>query len=118
MEKKKILIIDDEKSFAEIIKLHLEDTGKYETMVEMKGGNGLARAIEYKPDLILLDIIMPDKSGDKVAAELKNNENTAGIPIVFLTAIVTEEEVDRRCLHPLPPPKPQQHCCFLSNSMS
>ena len=95
MGKKKILIVDDEKTLAETLKLLLEDTGKYEAMIETRGRNTLAKTLGYKPDLILLDIIMPDISGDRVADELKNNEVTSGIPIIFLTAVVTEEEMDR-----------------------
>lgn len=90
--KKKVLIIDDEKTFTQLVKFNLEETLKYEVRIENKGQNGFAAAKEFEPDLILLDIMMPDIGGDKVASQLKASENTKNIPIILLTAIVTKEE--------------------------
>lgn len=94
MTKKKILIIDDEEFFTKLVKLNLEKTGKYEVRAENKGSVGLAAAREFKPDLILLDILMEDMEGSEVAAQLKNDANTAEIPVVFLTAVVKKEELE------------------------
>jgi len=94
MHKKKILIIDDEKTFTEVVKFNLEETGKYVVAVENKGARGFGAAKEFKPDLILLDIMMPDMGGDKVAFQLKNSEDTKNIPVILLTAVVTREEED------------------------
>ena len=94
MEKKKILVIDDEKDFTEIVKFNLEKTGKYEVRTEDKGSNGLAAARALKPDLILLDILMQDMDGSDVASQIKDDENVKNIPIVFLTAVITKAEVD------------------------
>jgi CheY-like chemotaxis protein len=91
---KKILIIDDEEYFTRMVKLNLEKTGKYEVKTENKGALGLAAAKEFKPDLILLDILMQDLEGGEVAKQIKNDKDTKGIPIVFLTAIATKEQVD------------------------
>ena len=96
MRKKKILIIDDEESFTELVKLNLEATGKYEIKAENKGSLGLVAAKQFKPDLILLDLIMPDMGGGEVSCQLKIDEETKNIPIVFLTAIMTEEEAEAR----------------------
>lgn len=93
MEKKKILIIDDEKDFTELVKMNLEATGKYEVKVENKGALGFDRTKEFKPDLILLDILMPDMEGSEVASQLSEDKDTESIPIVFLTAIVRENEI-------------------------
>jgi len=94
MEKKKILIIDDEEQFTKIVKLNLEHTGKYEVRTENRGALGLAAAKEFKPDLILLDILMPDMEGSEVSAQFKNDKDTENIPFVFLTAIAKKEEIE------------------------
>ncbi|MFH2146227.1 MAG: response regulator [Candidatus Omnitrophota bacterium] len=94
MREKKILIIDDEVSFTNLVKLNLETKGSFTVRTESKGLNAVAAAKEFKPDMILLDIIMPDMSGGDVAFELEHDEVTKDIPIVFLTAAVKSEEVN------------------------
>ncbi len=93
MPKKKILIVDDEKDFTQLVKMNLEETGQYEVTVENRGASGFAAAKEFKPDLILLDILMPDMEGSEVASQLNEDNDTKSIPVVFLTAIVKEDEV-------------------------
>jgi CheY-like chemotaxis protein len=93
MDKKRILIIDDEEDFTQLVKLNLEQTKRYEVWVENKGAEGLEAAKSFNPDLILLDIIMPDLEGSEVASRIKNDAETKDIPIVFLTAAATKEEV-------------------------
>ncbi len=92
--KRKILIIDDEKSFSEILRLNLESTGKYEVCIENDANNALFAALQYRPDLILLDVIMASKEGPDVAIEIKKDSRLEETPIVFLTATVTEQEVE------------------------
>jgi DNA-binding response OmpR family regulator len=94
MEKKKILIIDDEEGFTHMIKLNLETTGKYEVVEENKGSQGVATAKACNPDLILLDIIMPDLDGSVVARQLREDQDTKGIPVVFLTVVVQRKETE------------------------
>lgn len=94
MNKQKILIVDDEKGFSEVVRLSLEFTGKYEVKTENNSGNALSTALQYRPNLILLDVIMANKEGPDVATELKSDPLLKGVPIVFLTATVTPEEVD------------------------
>lgn len=93
MNRKKILIIDDEEKFTKYVKLNLELTSKYVVRVENKGSRGLEAAKSFKPDLILLDVMMPDMDGSEVAAQLKEEEICKNIPVVFLTAIVTKQEI-------------------------
>lgn len=95
MEKKKILIIDDEENFTKFIKLNLEKTEKYEVRTENKGLQALASAKEFKPDLILLDILMPDLEGSEVAYQLENDKDTEYIPVLFLTALAKKEDVEK-----------------------
>lgn len=92
MDKKRILIIDDNINVTKIIKLNLEKTGRYEVRTENEGSQGIRATKEFKPNLILLDIVMPDLPGDELACQLKNNESTKNIPIVFLTALAKEAE--------------------------
>ena len=92
MEKKRILIIDDEASFTRMVKLNLEKTGAFEVREENKATYALAAAREFKPDLILLDVIMPAMDGGDVAAQLRNDRHIKGTPIVFLTATVSQRE--------------------------
>jgi DNA-binding response OmpR family regulator len=93
MDKKKILIIDDEEDFTKLVKLNLESTGHYEVMTENKGLLGLAAAQKFKPDLIFLDIMMPDADGGDLCYQLENDKETENIPVVFLTAVAKKEEV-------------------------
>lgn len=95
MQKAKILIIDDEEGFTQLVKKNLEATGKYEVKAEGKGALGLKIAKEFKPDLIFLDILMPDMEGSEVAAQIENDRDTKNIPVVFLTAIAKKEEVEQ-----------------------
>ncbi len=96
MQKKRILIIDDEESFTRLVKLNLEATGKYIVRTENKGSLGLLAAKQFKPDLILLDLIMPDMGGGELSYQLKSDEDTKTIPIVFITAIMTKDEAVAR----------------------
>lgn len=93
MEKKRILIIDDEENFTLLVKLNLEESGKYEVRRENKGSLGLIAAKEFKPNLILLDILMPDIEGSEVAAQLKEDPNTKDIPVIFLTAVLRQKDL-------------------------
>jgi len=94
VSKKKILIIDDEKGFSEMVKLNLEATDRYEVRTEDDSLNALATVLQYRPDLILLDVIMAKKEGPDVAAEINDDSRIKEIPIIFLTATVTQQEVD------------------------
>lgn len=92
MEKKRILIIDDEPSFTRMVKLNLEKTGAFEVREENKATSALATAREFRPDLILLDVIMPTLDGGDVASQIERDRHLRGTPVVFLTATVTHRE--------------------------
>jgi CheY-like chemotaxis protein len=91
--KKRILIVDDEDSFVKLVKLNLEYTGEYEVLGETKGARALAAAREFRPDFILLDIVMPDMDGGEIAQQLKDDKELKDIPVGFLTALVSDREV-------------------------
>ncbi len=91
--KKKIMLIDDERGFTNLISLYLEDTGEFEVRVENDSRNALRTVCEFKPDLILLDVVMPDMDGGEVASQIKSDKSLKDIPIVFLTALAEEGQV-------------------------
>lgn len=93
--KKKILVVDDETGITRMIKLNLERTGKYEVHTENEGSRAISAARKFRPDMIFLDVMMPDKSGDEIAAELKEDAELGSTPFVFLTAIVTKDEAQQ-----------------------
>ena len=92
-EKKKILLIDDEEDFCFFVKKNLELSGEFDVMAVTDGNEGVIAAQNAKPDLILLDILMPKISGPDVAERLHADTGTKGIPLIFLTAVVTKEEI-------------------------
>ena len=94
MTKKKILVVDDEVGMTRMLKRNLESTGRFDVRTENSGEVTVAAAREFKPDMILLDVMMPGISGDEVAAKLKEDRILCQIPIVFLSAIVKKEETE------------------------
>ena len=86
MQKKaKILIVDDDVDFVESTKIILESK-PYEVIVAHEGDEGIRKAREEKPDLILLDVIMPTKDGFTAAEQLKKEPELSKIPVLMLTA--------------------------------
>jgi CheY-like chemotaxis protein len=94
MNKKKILVIDDERGFTRMVKLNLEAAGDYEVRIQNNSLDALQTAVEFLPDVILLDVIMPDLEGPDIVCQLKNNNVLKDVPVIFLTANITREEVD------------------------
>ncbi len=92
MTKARILLVDDEVSVSRTLKMYLEEYGGFEVRVENAGSRALATARDFRPDLIFLDIVMPDADGGAVAAEIKADPVLKDTPIVFLTALVTPQE--------------------------
>ena len=90
--KKRILVIDDEVSFARMVKINLEKSGGFEVRVENAAVAALTAARDFKPDLILLDVIMPNMDGGDVARQIKRDRNLKQTPIIFLTASVSKRE--------------------------
>src|SRR3712207_4064537 len=90
--KKRILVVDDEREFTNLLKLSLEAHGYYEVQEENDAEHVRAAARLFDPDLILLDIMMPELDGSEVAAALKADPITRDVPIIFLTALVSEED--------------------------
>ncbi len=93
MEKKKIMIVDDEAAFGRLVKVNLEASGEYAVMNLTKGSEALAAAKDFHPDLIFLDVMMPDMDGGEVCSQIEEDEATKDIPVVFVTAIATASEI-------------------------
>jgi CheY-like chemotaxis protein len=91
-EKPRILIIDNNLDFTHSAKLALERTGRYSVWEENVPARAHQTAQRVKPDLILLDIAMPETDGGEVAARIESDPALHRIPIVFLTALVTKAE--------------------------
>jgi len=87
---KRILVVDDEPSVTRNLKLNLESSGDYDVFAENHAGNALAAARIFRPDLILLDVMMPGMDGGDVAARLRADPLLRDTPVIFLTALVFE----------------------------
>ncbi len=91
--KSKVLLVDDEEGFTKVTQLTLST---YDIRVENDSSRALESARSFQPDLILLDVMMPNFDGGDVAAQIRGDPILKDIPIVFLTALVTQKENDRR----------------------
>jgi two-component system alkaline phosphatase synthesis response regulator PhoP len=91
MQKMKILLVEDEEDIAEIIKLQAELAG-YKVVVESDGLNGLRAVAREKPDLVVLDIMLPGLNGLDVCRKIKSNPDTKPIPVIMISA--KSEELD------------------------
>jgi len=85
-DKKRILVVDDEPDFASIVQTNLKKEG-FEVEVAYDGVEAIAKVKANPPDAIVLDVMMPEKDGYEVCAELKHDEKYSDIPIVMLTAV-------------------------------
>ena len=92
MDKKIIVIIDDEENFCKLVKKNIEGTGEFEVHIATNGKSGITLVKEIKPDLILLDIVMPNMDGPDVVSLIREDKSIKDTPIVFLTAVVKEDE--------------------------
>ena len=93
MQKNRILIVDDDKTNIDVLNHILKN--EYTIFVAKNGDMALKRALKDLPDLILLDIVMPDMSGYDVLKILKENEATKSIPVIFITALSSAADEER-----------------------
>ncbi len=92
MTKRRILLVDDEVAITRALAMYLTEHGNCEVRVENTGSRALATAREFRPDLIFLDIVMPDADGGALAAQMGADPVLRATPIVFLTALVSQHE--------------------------
>lgn len=93
MAKTRILLVDDEAPVTRSLALYLQSTGKYDVRAVNDSRNAIAVAREFKPDLTILDLMMPEVDGTEVAARMREDPALTTIPIIFLTALVKKGEV-------------------------
>ena len=91
--KRKILIIDDEPGFTKVVKLTLEASGAYDVQQLNDPAKAVAVARQFSPDIILLDVVMPEYDGGDVASQLRADPALRNIPVLFVTATVRKSEV-------------------------
>ncbi len=89
---KTILIVEDDTMISSMYKTKLE-TGGFKTLTAFNGADGLEMAKKEKPDMILLDIILPQLDGFSVLAELKKDDKTKDIDVIIMTNLGTEEDI-------------------------
>lgn len=86
---KKIMILEDDEATAELMKFYLQEEG-FEVVVSSRGTSFITKAAECQPDLITLDVLLPDANGFSIFKKLQNDERTRNIPVIFVT--VREEK--------------------------
>jgi CheY-like chemotaxis protein len=91
----KIMIVDDDEDIRLVGELAARRIGKWDVVVAATGEEALERARSEQPDVILLDVMMPRVDGPATLAMLREEPDTAGIPVIFLTAKVQKHEVER-----------------------
>jgi len=89
----KVLMIDDEADFCYFVKKNLMQSGMFNVVVASNGKDGIDLAGREQPDIILLDLFMPDMAGEDVAAALQENRSTANIPILYVTALASSDDI-------------------------
>ena len=89
---KRILLVDDDPASIRLVKLRLDSIGAYAVFTETKASNAVATARKCRPDLILLDILMPDMTGSEIAAAMHEDPALSHIKIVYLTSMLGEGE--------------------------
>jgi CheY-like chemotaxis protein len=91
-ERRRILIVDNDDNTTHLVKVLLERTGRYLVLEENDATKAHQSARNFRPDLILLDIMMPETDGGEVAARIEADPELHDTPIIFLTALVTRAE--------------------------
>ena len=90
-EQHKILVVDDDPGTIRLLEKRLKASHGYEVITALDARGGLAKAKAEKPDLIVLDVMIPDMSGGEIARKLKEDPDTKDIPIVFLTVLLEQK---------------------------
>ena len=90
----KILAVDDEKHIVRLVQITLEKEG-YELITASNGREALEKVAVEKPDLVVMDVMMPEMDGLEALAKMKNDPATAGIPVIMLTAKAQDSDVFR-----------------------
>jgi DNA-binding response OmpR family regulator len=90
----RILIADDEPDILEISRIALETVGGFEVSVCSSGKTLLERLPEFGPDLVIVDVLMPDMTGPEVFEEIRRRPEYDEVPVIYLTGVIQEEELE------------------------
>ena len=90
----RILLADDEPDILEISKIALEIVGGFEVSVCLSGKILLERLPEFRPDLVIVDVLMPDMTGPEVFEEIRRRPEYDEVPVIYLTGVIQEEELE------------------------
>ena len=88
---KKIMILEDDEATAELIRFYLEEEG-LQTAVSTKGAGFADKVAQFQPDLITLDVMLPDTNGFTVFKTIQEDERISGIPVIFISVLEKERE--------------------------
>lgn len=91
---RKVLIIDDEEKFTKMVKKNLENEGNFEVVTLNEAEKGFETAKEMRPDIVLLDVLMPGKRGPEIASEIRKDDKIGKTPIIFITATVDKGQTE------------------------
>lgn len=90
----RILVADDEPDILEIAKIALETVGGFEVSTCSSGKRLLERLPEFEPDLVIVDVLMPDMTGPEVFEEIRRRPEYDEVPVIYLTGVIQEEELE------------------------
>ncbi|MFB3918975.1 MAG: PleD family two-component system response regulator [Candidatus Velamenicoccus archaeovorus] len=92
MKKTRVMIVDDEEDFLKIMKINLEETGRFEVAIVQDAADIVCRVRLFCPDIILLDILMPKIGGVEVCRMLNGDPSGKDIPVIVVSALDTEKD--------------------------
>lgn len=90
----RILLADDEPDILEIARIALETVGGFEVSVCSSGKKLIERLYEFEPDLVIVDVLMPDMTGPEVFEEIRRRPEFDAVPVIYLTGVIQEEELE------------------------
>ena len=90
----RVLLADDEPDILEISRIALETVGGFEVLVCSSGEKLLERLSEFQPDLVVVDVLMPDMTGPEVFEEIRRRPEFDEVPVIYLTGVIQEEELE------------------------
>ena len=93
--KRSILVVDDDVDASQMVKMILEKTGLYTVNVCNRGSEALKILQDTHPELVLLDLMMPDADGTEIAQQIQGDKSLALTQIVFMTSLVSQKEVSK-----------------------
>ena len=92
-ELKKILYVEDDKDIQMLARIALENVGGFELLICSSGAEAIDKAVEFTPDLLLLDVVMPEMDGPATLAELRKIPLLSKTPVIFMTAKIEAKEI-------------------------